>query len=366
VLRAIAPLFTPLPCPACPVPRHYAEDIFESTKMTFGEHLEELRWTLIKAIAALSVGFLIALLFAGSVVDYIQTPLRAELQRFYTNRAAKEYEKYIEQRRDEGASVPADQEVVADQSPQEGLIGEEQYVDPQEALEALARAMPGAVDLSTLPPRDPNQAVTRDQLVPLRLYHYAKDDPRARIIGLAVHEPFVVYMKAAVVLGAVLASPLIFYFIWQFVAAGLYPHEKRYVHVFLPFSIGLFLAGVALAFFFALGYVVKFLFTFYDWMNIDPDPRISDWLSFVFVLPLGFGISFQLPLVMLFLERIGVFSIASYLSQWRMAVMVICVLSMVLTPSDPWSMTLMAVPLIFLYFGGIALCRLMPRAAAPS
>ncbi len=346
------------------MPRDYAEDLFESTKMTFGEHLDELRRALIKAIAALVVGFLVALLFAGSLVDYVQKPLRAELYNYYSNRAAKEYEQFLAKQQATGADVPADEQAVAKAYAEQGYVGEEQYIDPREALEAISRAVPGAVDTSALPPRDPDRPITRDELVPLRVYHPVQDDPRARVVGLQVHEPFVVYMKAAVVLGAVLASPLIFYYIWQFVGAGLYPHEKHYVHVFLPFSLGLFLAGVALAFFFVMTYVLRFLFTFYAWMNIDPDPRITDWLSFVFILPLGFGISFQLPLVMLFLERIGVFSIALYLKQWRMAVLVICILSMVLTPSDPQSMILMAVPLILLYFGGILLCRLLPRAAA--
>ncbi len=351
------------PCSAAPVPRDYAEDLFENTKMTFGEHLDELRRALIKAIAALVVGFLIALLFAGSLVDYVQTPLRAELYDYYTNRAAKQYQQFLAEQRAAGVDVPTD-EAAAKAYAEQGLVSEEVYVNPREALAELSRDIPGAADALALVPHDPAEPVTRDELVPLHVYRPVQDDPRARVVGLQVHEPFVVYMKAAFVLGAVLASPLVFYYIWQFVAAGLYPHEKHYVHIFLPFSLGLFLAGVALAFFFVMTYVLRFLFTFYDWMNIDPDPRITDWLSFVFILPLGFGISFQLPLVMLFLERIGVFTIASYLKQWRMAVLVICILSMVLTPSDPQSMILMAVPLIVLYFGGILLCRLLPRAVA--
>ena len=70
-----------------------------------------------------------------------------------------------------------------------------------------------------------------------------------------------------------------------------------------------------------------------------------------------------MPLVMLFLERIGLFSIASYMSNWRIAVLVIFVIAMVLTPSDPYSMMLMAVPLVLLYFGGVLLCKMMPRRA---
>jgi sec-independent protein translocase protein TatC len=163
----------------------------------------------------------------------------------------------------------------------------------------------------------------------------------------------------------VIASPFVFYFIWQFVAAGLYAHEKRYVHVFLPFSVGLFLAGAALAYFVAIRFVLRFMLWFNDLMAVDPMPRISDYLNFVMILPLGFGISFQLPLVMLFLERIGIFTIATYKSSWRISVLVIAFLSMVLTPSDPQSMLLMAIPLTVLYFGGILLCQWMPRRTTP-
>jgi sec-independent protein translocase protein TatC len=133
----------------------------------------------------------------------------------------------------------------------------------------------------------------------------------------------------------------------------------------LPFSIALFLAGAALAFFFVFKYVLKFLLWFYEAMRIDPELRINDWLSFVLFMPIGFGISFQLPLVMLFLERIGIFSVATYLSHWRIAVLVIAFIAMVLTPAEPYSMMMMAVPLIGLYFFGIALCKWMPRRTTP-
>ena len=95
-------------------------------------------------------------------------------------------------------------------------------------------------------------------------------------------------------------------------------------------------------------------------MGIAPQMRINDWLSFVMFLPLGFGIAFQLPLVMLFVNRIGLISVEAYLDKWRIAVMGISVLSMLLTPADPISMVLMAVPLTFLYFLGIGMCKWMP------
>ena len=186
------------------------------------------------------------------------------------------------------------------------------------------------------------------------------DDERMSVKSLSPTEAFMIWLKASVVTGFVLASPLIFYFIWSFVAAGLYPHEKQYVHIFLPFSVGLFLAGAIFCFFGVFPIVLNFLFDFNARLGIDPDPRISEWLSFAIFLPLGFGLSFQLPLVMLFLDRIGVLSVGTYLAKWRMAVLVIFIISMVLTPADPLSMLAMAGPLVALYFLGIALCHYFP------
>ena len=85
----------------------------------------------------------------------------------------------------------------------------------------------------------------------------------------------------------------------------------------------------------------------------------------VVIVPLGFGISVQLPLVRLFLERIGIFDVQAYLSKWRIAILVIFVLAMFLTPADPTSMILMAAPLTVLYFLGVLLCKCMPRRSSP-
>jgi sec-independent protein translocase protein TatC len=183
--------------------------------------------------------------------------------------------------------------------------------------------------------------------------------------SLSAEEPFMIWMKAGFITGLVIASPYVFYQIWIFVAAGLYPREKNYVFLYLPISIGLFFGGASLAFAFVFDPVLNFLFTFNKGMNAEFEPRIGEWLSFVLILPLGFGISFQLPLVMLFLNRIGVASLDLLVQQWRVAILIICVVSMVLTPADPISMMLMAVPLCLLYLVGLLMCRFMPRGRNP-
>jgi len=203
--------------------------------------------------------------------------------------------------------------------------------------------------------------VTYPELMSVRIWRAAVDDPRTQTQSLNAPEPFVIYLKASALTGAILSSPWVFFWLWTFVAAGLYPHEKRYVYMFLPVSLGLFLVGAAMAFFFVFDPVLDFFLGFNRWLGIDPDPRISEWLSFVMLMPLGFGVSFQLPLVMLFLQRIGVFDVAAYIQRWKIAVFVIAVLSAGLTPSgDPWSMGLMALPLLFLYVVGILLCKYLP------
>jgi len=188
---------------------------------------------------------------------------------------------------------------------------------------------------------------------------------KVRFQVLNAQEAFMIWIKAALTTGLVVASPYVFYQIWIFVAAGLYPHEKNYVFIYLPISILLFFGGAALAFVFVFDPVLDFLFLFNKGMNADFDPRIGEWLSFVLILPLGFGLSFQLPLVMLFVNRIGLVSIETYIAQWRVAILTIFVVAMVLTPADPISMLLMAGPLCFLYLLGILMCKYMPRGRNP-
>ncbi len=206
---------------------------------------------------------------------------------------------------------------------------------------------------------------TYPTLLHVTIWRKLEHDPRVRAQALSVAEPLSIYVKAAMLAGVIISSPWVFYWLWSFVAAGLYPHEKHYVYLFLPFSLILFLGGAALAFFFVFQPVLSFFLSFNAWLGIDTAPRITEWLNFVLLMPLGFGVSFQLPLVMLFLERIGIFDVQAYVEKWRVAVLVIFIIAMVLTPSmDPWSMLLMAVPLCILYFGGLLLCRYMPRGSS--
>jgi sec-independent protein translocase protein TatC len=328
------------------------EDLFSSSTMTFGEHLEELRVSLTRALIGLVIGFLFGLLIANQVVLWIQIPLEDALGKHYSEIAKLRLDKLY------ADEVPTEVEnfVVANE-----LIFEELYVEQRE-LERWAAAAGSEDTASDLVIGEPEPLPAPDpRMVLTRIWRPAE----ARLTSLSPHESFIIWLKAGFVSGLLLASPYIFYQIWVFIAAGLYHHEKKFVYIFLPFSLVLFVAGAALAFFFVFGPVLNFLFGFARRMDIAPDLRISEVISFVLFLPLGFGIAFQLPLVMLFLNRINLFSVQAYLEKWRIAILVIFVISMVLTPADPISMLLMAVPLTALYFLGVGLCIWMPKSRNP-
>jgi len=340
------------------MPTSDKDDWLSKTKMSFSEHLEELRRALFKSLVTLAIGTLLGLFLGRSVVDYIQNPLRDSLESFYRGQALEKNLARLKEQKTAGEAVPDDLAGTAEKRTKEGLVPLSYYIERRDLAKLLGQALPAAD--SSAP------ATSRDAMILLRLYQPLEQDTRLKLISLSGHEPFMVWVKASVVVGLMVTSPFIFYFIWDFVAAGLYKHERKYIYIFLPMSLSLFFAGAALAFFVVFDFVLEFLFWFNAQMGINPTPQISEWISFVLVLPLGFGVSFQLPLVMLFLERISVFTVETYQAKWKIAILVISILSMFLTPADPGSMLLMGVPLVALYFGGILLCRYLPRGSASS
>lgn len=327
------------------------KDLFAESTMTFGEHLEELRGALARSLFGLAIGFIVSLLIADKAVQWIETPLRKALEEHYQKVALERLDTQYD------GNVPAQaQNWVADQS----LTPDTVHIDSSALRKLVSDFTTGSGEYQKSTNKSTDKTNTTSKLLELQIWRPV----HVSIQTLNAHEAFMIWLKAALAVGLVLSSPWVFFQIWNFVAAGLYPQEKNYVYLFMPMSLGLFFCGAALAFFFVFEPVLNFLFGFNRQMNIDTQPRISEWISFVLFLPLGFGISFQLPLVMLMLERIGVFTVQSYLTSWRIAVLIIFVLAMFLTPADPISMLLMALPLTVLFFGGIALCKWLPKGSS--
>jgi sec-independent protein translocase protein TatC len=334
------------------MPTSDEEAQLEQTKMSFGEHLEELRRALFKSLIALFVGFAVGLAVGMPLVDYIQEPLTRALIEYKQHRAVAKQLAWLQEQQAAGKSLPKNLQKAAEEAVERGGTPHEYLISRAELAAALAEVGGEAV----VPP-----TADDDELIRLRLYEPLADQDGLNAIATNSFEPVVVYLKAAFAAGLALSSPFIFYFMWEFVAAGLYKRERRYVHIYLPFSLGLFIIGAALAYYFALDYMLRFLFWFHEKMGIEPYPRVSDWITTVVLMPLGFGISFQLPLAMLLLERIGVFTVESYWRKWRIAVVIIAIAAMVITPGqDITSMLVLFAALTGLYCLGILLFILAP------
>ncbi len=322
-----------------------ADDLFEKSSMSFGDHLEELRRALFKSSIWLAVGLVIGLPLATTVVNYMQVPLRKSLNKYYDKKTK------AEMKLSAGADVS---EELSKWLVNEKKVSEVVFRD----MRRLKAALDGSLSGSDRTNPDSLGLPDVDDLVAFREFVGIN----ASTESLGLQEPFLIWFKAGLVVAFLIASPGIFFHVWQFISAGLYPHERRYVYFFLPTSLLLFWSGAALAFLVIFNMVIDFLLEFNASMGIGASPRLTDYMSFALMLPLGFGISFQLPLVMLVLERLGILSVKLYVSQWRMSILIIAFLSMILTPNDVGSMLGMAIPLIGLYFVGIAMCKYLPRS----
>lgn len=173
--------------------------------------------------------------------------------------------------------------------------------------------------------------------------------PRAeKLIFLAPTEGFIVHIKIALFAGILLSLPVIFYQLWQFVAPGLYPHEKKYIPFFVIVSVISFLVGGLFCYFIIIPYGLNFLLSF-GGDQLEPAIRIQDYLKFVTLLILVFGIIFELPLLAYFLTRVGIITPEFLRNKRRYGIVIIFLLAAVLTPPDVFTQVCLALPLILLY-----------------
>lgn len=177
-----------------------------------------------------------------------------------------------------------------------------------------------------------------------------------RLQAIEVAEAVFVYMKMALIAGAVLTSPYSFYQIWAFVAPGLLPEEKRYVIPISAFSTLFFLMGTAFAYWVLLPFVTGFLTDLtLEGGQVDLQVTMSSVYSFTFLALAVFGLIFQLPILMFFLSLFGIADYRKFVRVFRYFVVAAFVIGAILTPPDPISQTMMAVPMVALYGLGIVM-----------
>lgn len=388
------------------------KDLFDDSTMSFGEHLEALRTHLIRALIGLVIAAIICLYQGDKIVDFIRRPIDRALQRyshiesvddlegakegwektkedwgintvvelFTGTKAEQQQAKKTEQLAASADPAPVRPNSITVTVGIDDLVQALHAADPERfpavaALAAPLKASAPAEKATDSKPTDDKKGASSEPLpaqrmVPLTLHapefaqFQATVEMTRQAVTLNVQEAFMTYLKVSLMAAVILASPWIFYQMWLFVAAGLYPHERKYVYIYGSMSLALFIIGGLFCYYAVFPFVLNFLLGFNAELKITPQIRLSEWISFAIILPVMFGVSFQLPLVMLFLDRINIFNADLYREHRRMAILVIAILSSILTPADPMSMLLMMFPLIFLYELGIRLCGWLPRHSA--
>jgi len=173
------------------------------------------------------------------------------------------------------------------------------------------------------------------------------------LIGTGPTEAFFTKLKVSFIAALFLASPVVFYQIWQFVAPGLYESERRYVFPFVFFATLFFLFGAGFCHFFVLPVGYAFFLAQYESIGVEATLRISEYLTFTTRMLLAFGVTFELPVLTFFFARVGLVTYKTLLGTYRYAIVIIFVVAAILTPGpDVASQFLMAAPLLLLYTFG--------------
>jgi len=280
-------------------------DPFAHTRMTLGEHLEELRKRVFRSALALAVCFGIGWWQVEPIAGALMRPWKQAVEQINGDLRQK-----AETSLQEHPDLPRSTYFTSDE--------------------------PGKGELKE--PIDP------------------------RLATFAVGDSFFFAMNIAIYFALFVGSPFVLWQLWQFVAAGLYKHEKRLVTLYFPFSVLLFLAGVAFCFFFVVPVGLFYLATTMSLDKIRVMLGLGQYFDFLSTMCLSMGGVFQIPIVMIFLSRIGIVDPRTY-SKFRAYYLVAALfVAALLTPGPDWySQVLMTIPMLFLYELGALIARLSAK-----
>ena len=273
------------------------------TSMAFLDHLEELRWRILKALAAVFVGAIFCFVFSDTIVKILTRPYEEAVFSLEAQRSSN--------------AVQAVENLVR------------KWFDlPNAELEPVQ-------ELTELP-------------------------PARRLQALKPMTYFYISLQIAFIGGLILALPAVFYQVWRFIAPGLLSREKRLMIPIISFSVFCFSIGALIAYWIVLPLGLRFF------LALEPPDMTSQWavdeyIGFVLRLIMGFGIVFEMPVMTLFLAKIGLLTADRMRSIRRYAVVGIFILGAIFTPPDPISQILMALPLLVLYEISIWICKVSQR-----
>ena len=180
------------------------------------------------------------------------------------------------------------------------------------------------------------------------------DEVNRRLIFTALHETFITYLKVAFFTSMFVTSPIILIQIWKFIAPGLYKNEKKALLPYLIFTPTLFLLGGMLVYYLIMPLAIKFFLSFETSAQINSLPiqleaKVNEYLSLIMRLIFAFGISFQLPVLLSLLARVGFIDSEYLIKRRKYVVIIIFAVAAILTPPDPITQIGLGIPLLILY-----------------
>jgi sec-independent protein translocase protein TatC len=276
------------------------EDPFASTRMTLGEHLDELRKRLFRGVLAVAVAFAVTLYYSNEITELVARPFHDSVERLNAHFIA-EY----------GARVAKDPAL------------REKYFEPDGRFKLLIEE---------------------------------------RLLALGPTEPMWFVLKVAGYAALVLGAPVLLWQLWLFVSAGLYRRERGWVYYFFPPALLLFAAGALFSYYVVVPYGMFYTMQSAPLELVKPSPGLGDYFDFLFTLCISMGLVFQLPMLMTFLGKVDMVPAESFASLRAYFVVGAFALAAVLTPGpDVFSQVAMAAPMILLYEVGILGARLAGR-----
>ncbi len=289
---------------------------------SFLEHLEDLRWVLIKSVATVGVAMIVCFFGGNYVFKVLKLPLiKAPLEKYR-----------------KGQSVRV-------------MLGTNQlgvfHVGTNEVLTALAGTN-RYVRWEIMP-----ITIGTNQVLAVNVQSDAKppdQDASIDIISLGPAAAFVVATKIAFYGGIIVSSPIVFYFIAQFVFPALRMREKKYVYGGLLFGAGLFLTGVAFCYFVMMPITLALSAQYAEWFGFKANQwRAEEYIAFVGKFMLGMGLGFEMPVLILTLVKLGILNYRILSAARRYVVVISLVLGAILTTPEVITQVLMAIPLMILY-----------------
>lgn len=307
-----------------PMIRDALDDEAPLPRMSFGDHLDELRKRVIKSLIAIVVAVCAVLPFKETVQEIIVGPYRAQWRIGFENWIGE-----LQAKKDAGTID------------EDGLEFLKFCLERKEVIYA------GEYDYT--------QVLVNRTGYPVPYSLYATG-------GL---EDILSFMWASLIFAFVIASPVVVWQVWAFIAAGLYKHERAVFYRYFPFMILLTAAGVWFGYSVALPYSLGFLISMMDPSLVGALFSVGQFLTLLFMTTAAMGVVFQVPMVMLALQKVGLVRHKTFTKHWRMTILIIFCASAIFSPPEPVSMILMSLPMIVLYGIGLLLTRAGQKKEAP-